>query len=244
LYIVISRREATWDGAYRAARHELARFQSRMRVADTRFRWESPGYFYWTNRAVDDRMADLPDAAWAFPRDSSFLTAPFPLDYVQQVYQWMDAPAAAGEVRDAVAASLYWQGLAYHEDALESSIISWWIPVERLGGGSYDYKDVIGRLGGWLWHWGMWSTSDRPWQGFYQDQQRMRRLLGKLGKLRNKVVHRGTFPSNVDGHYVEWLLQHLAHDLTVILVQLNREHGIATFDALLRWLDGQMGFGG
>ena len=244
LFLVVTRNDASRFRASRIARHELARFQSRMTVADTRFRGLTEPYFYVMQHVPGMSGQADQTAFMAYPRYPYFLRPPFSLEYVDRVHRWIEHQGSRpGEVADAIAASLYRQGLAYHQDSLEASIISWWIPIERLGDGSHDYKEVVSQLGGWLWHWGMWSTAERPYQGFYQDQQRMARVLRVLSQVRGETVHKGMLSEKRDAVYVEWLLEHLAHDLTVTLVQLGQEHGIAIFGQLKKWLNREMGLG-
>ncbi len=243
LFAVISVDDPSWSRAYEVANHQLAQFQSMMRVADTRFRWRLTDYFFWTNLSMKERFSEADIPLFAEWRDPYRLRPSFPVGYFSKVDEWMNTLRShPGELAVAAADSLYWQGIAYDQDAVETSVISWWIPIERIGNGSHNSRDLVPKLAGWLWHVGMWSAHSTPWQGFYQDQQRIRKLVHQLQKQRNEIVHQGRPSGKVDLGYVQWLLRHLAHDLTIVVIQLIQEEGLTTTEELSQWLDKQMGF--
>lgn len=241
MFIVVSINAHSLEDAYTLAKFEPESILSFMRVADTRFRWPLADYYYWSAPGIQGPHHQFV-AEW---RDPYRLRLPQSVEQVGKVHQWVGAIASrGGELAKALVHAMHWQGLAYSQNTRETELIAWWIPLERLGHGNRHASDVLGKLGGWLWHWGMWQglPPDQLQRGFYQDQQRMRSLMGAISRVRNEVVHSGHLPDNIDIDYVLWLMKHLTHDLTMATLTLVQDQGIGTFDELSAWLDKAMGF--
>lgn len=239
MFVVVTLDASDVADGYTRAKYEPEEILSFLRVADTRFRWPLADYYYWT--APD--QTGLPFMAeWSDPYR---LNVPKSVAHVAQVHQWIrSVESQPGELADAVVEAMFWQGTAYSQNPRQTELVSWWIALERLGHGSHDARDTLGKLGGWQWHWGMWDglPPEKRQRGFYQDQQRMRTLISALARLRNEATHSGRLPKDRDIDYALWLMRHLAHDLTMATLDLVMNKGQRTFDDLSHLLDRYMGF--
>lgn len=236
-FVVVRMDAPDFEAALIQARYEPEQVLARLRPADTRFHWPLADYVYWT--------VDLPEAGGAFMaqwRDPYLLHLPIPVDYVAQVHAWTQQLAnLGGDLAESVVRAFHWQGVAYSQMTREGELLAWWIPIECMGEGDYKVADNVGRLAGAVWHHGMWPSlpADERRRGLEQDAARMTHLVHELKKARNVTVHTGRLPRNLDVDYVLWLMRHLAHDLTEVLVTLIRQHDVRSRSDLTTWLKNQ-----
>ncbi|WML52226.1 hypothetical protein RCG17_22995 [Neobacillus sp. PS3-12] len=241
-YVVVSRYGKTLHRACEEALRELGDTQTMLRVADTGFRWETSYFYYWSLL----KSSRLPLQSGSFfiaeRRDSQQLYGLLTTEWLSQSRDLFSGLAEkSGKLADALLVAMKWLGMARTQDGAESEFLCLWIALERLGNGSHEYRNVIPKVVGTLWHLSMWSNLaiDKQIDAVEENREMMVSLLHDLGNLRNQeVAHRGQFRKKKDVRYATWMLHHLVNDLTRWLIHLltNRDD-IQTFDDLITYID-------
>lgn len=228
------------EAAYGVSLRGLARVQALLRQADGAFRWAVDERFY-----VRISSPDHTDRYFVQWRDNYQLKGPLDPKHLTHLRDLaLNIDRDGRQLAKALKVAMQWQGLARVQDSIENKFLCLWIALERLGNGSFHYKDTIPRMAATLWHQQMWSvlpSHERP-VCYYHDQMRMRILVHDLSQIRSSdIVHRGEVDARVDMAYATWALESLTQDLTFWMLRVVRETTLRTFDDLLRTADGLSG---
>ncbi|PSR24614.1 MAG: hypothetical protein C7B47_14380 [Sulfobacillus thermosulfidooxidans] len=197
LYVRCRVKEADISVAYERAQALAESELALLRVAVGQYRWEIARYYYWTRL---DLPKDIIESDGSLPmmsewRDGYRLRGSVSFEYLTNVKAWADSGRdESRKLGQALWRAIRWQGLAKSQADPATAFFCWWMALEQLGNGSYEYKTVIPKVLAWVWHTEMWGIlpPNRRLQGFYQDVDRLTELMRDLADIRNKAVVHGS----------------------------------------------------
>lgn len=241
-HFVVSIHAPLFNAAYQEALTIVGNLQALLRVADNLSRWELSKVFFYSGTDLTGKLSDIGEKPIHVQRRDNYQLPRF-LDYEKVLHfrdliAWLEHDER--ELAKALLIAMRWQGISRTQDGSENEYLCLWIALEKLGNGSYNYRKVVPKVAGTLWHLSLLSNVPKATarKGIEQARDIMGSLVGNLAKIRNReVAHRGEFRGKRDTIYATLVLRNLVNDLTEWLLHVLQNSDVKSFNELLSLMD-------
>lgn len=242
LHMVVSMCAPNLQTAREHAMSSVGNAQALLRVADFLSRWDLSQVYFWSLTDLTGQLPDIgPKPTYLDRRDNYQLPRQIDpkriLEY-SDLIQWLENEER--ELAKSLLIAMRWQGISRTQNGSENEFMCLWIALEKLGNGSYKYRDIIPKVAGTIWRLPLWNCIPKSLArlGIEQDQKTLLILVNSLAQIRNReVAHRGEFKSKKDKTYATWILRCLTNDLTEWFLHVLQTTDISSFEELCVFMD-------